>query len=864
MERGGNGQYKKTKGNINILQLGSNVTDYTVLLEIYNFTDNEVHMRRIGQKLKAIFSLDVDCFTGHSQKKDYTLLQKQYKIFDLPKSATKKMDDVALMALNRCVVKRGKGNCTLQALCEKEGIFLRKPKNVRVGDVFGKKNGTLSKEAQLYCQLDVEAPLLLHDRYSTLTDLTKRLHYTDNPPVGSVVDIMSSVTSSSEPIAQGKVIRHNGKWASNGLKVSNKHVLVQITKVFNPRGVIHYPHDNTHLNKCSCGRKSHDTVDESCNFYMYQQLGKPPFTVIELKSRLRMFNTHFKYKSCFYDDAENSTSLPPNVENFTRGEKETQEPEVEQSDSDVIEDDDDTSTVASDIDEDEDGISDEALSPEAVQFLMKEAKDSTADDNEGIGDGVEPTMREVRMATDGEFNKTLQELIDEADRLSQSMNDSEPNDDDVPFDQLPKKKLKKTVLGDIFHFMDRAKLPMHHEYKALFFRSLRAAMFIMNKSDVEEVKKVLEAKQGQSWEKKMAFDFPYIAARVRRRAPPAKMLYHRLLTVFEFFKDKVDTKTNVKLFNDRNEKKFRNMLDLVKQGYASDPPHIAMYVPKTDRRGKKMVDQDGLQLYRSLRGTSNLESLHQYLTTSFGHTMSGPRYSDNLLAILRHYFNWRMSLKNRPNFPQLLHYDGRLIDRANYLYEVLFGYPKYRHWSVFNDNLPLQSSYGIVNIKDELTTTLAYTEEDTECLKKNKMLSYLAKRQNSALPFLPIRGEAEKRLAHKKLNEIVSNDKSMSNQHVYDNLAETWNTHHVNISAKVFPKLAIHFSRHVKRWQKNQDTKDAEVASGAGKLSAALEHIPTNDTVLENFQPTELLPTDESNTEISTPTDHTTETPTPT
>lgn len=81
---------------------------------------------------------------------------------------------------------------------------------------------------------------------------------------------------------------------------------------------------------------------------------------------------------------------------------------------------------------------------------------------------------------------------------------------------------------------------------------------------------------------------------------------------------------------------------------------------KTDRFGRIMIDRDGLPLYRSIRGTSNLESIHQYLTTSFGHTMAGPWYSDSLLAILRHFLNWRMSRKNRPNFPNLMHYDGQL------------------------------------------------------------------------------------------------------------------------------------------------------------------------------------------------------------
>ena len=87
--------------------------------------------------------------------------------------------------------------------------------------------------------------------------------------------------------------------------------------------------------------------------------------------------------------------------------------------------------------------------------------------------------------------------------------------------------------------------------------------------------------------------------------------------VFDFFKDKKDTTTGTKLFSDENKAKFNNMLETVQKWYGSDPPHMAMYVQKINKFGQPVVDHDGLVLYRSLCGTSNIESLHQYLTTSF-------------------------------------------------------------------------------------------------------------------------------------------------------------------------------------------------------------------------------------------------------
>ena len=65
------------------------------------------------------------------------------------------------------------------------------------------------------------------------------------------------------------------------------------------------------------------------------------------------------------------------------------------------------------------------------------------------------------------------------------------------------------------------------------------------------------------------------------------------------------------------------MLLTVKRGYWSDPPNMPMHVRKTDKYGRYVVDSDGLNIYRSLRGTSNMGSLHQHLTTSYsGRTIS--------------------------------------------------------------------------------------------------------------------------------------------------------------------------------------------------------------------------------------------------
>jgi hypothetical protein len=80
------------------------------------------------------------------------------------------------------------------------------------------------------------------------------------------------------------------------------------------------------------------------------------------------------------------------------------------------------------------------------------------------------------------------------------------------------------VLSDAFHVMDQVKVPTWHDFKAAYFRALRAAMFVMDSGDLKRVKKVL-AKKGRKFSHVMAFQFSYIALHVKRKILPLNILY---------------------------------------------------------------------------------------------------------------------------------------------------------------------------------------------------------------------------------------------------------------------------------------------------------------------------------------------------
>ena len=156
------------------------------------------------------------------------------------------MDNVGVMAVNRGITTRGKDKTSLQALYRDQGRYLHKPEHVRLGTCFASVKSRSSQEALTYCQLDVEAHLILHSIHMGRPDLTERVQRIDELQIGMIVDIMP-YSRLIEAIAQGKIIKiGTSLWGNNDrFKVGKNQVLLEVRKVFKARGVMHYPCDDT-------------------------------------------------------------------------------------------------------------------------------------------------------------------------------------------------------------------------------------------------------------------------------------------------------------------------------------------------------------------------------------------------------------------------------------------------------------------------------------------------------------------------------------------------------------------------------------------------------------------------------------------
>ena len=110
-----------------------------------------------------------------------------------------------------------------------------------------------------------------------------------------------------------------------------------------------------------------------------------------------------------------------------------------------------------------------------------------------------------------------------------------------PAPQHPIKDVYSSVLGDIFHFMDRPKVPMNHELKKAYFHSLTEVFLSWDPLVLDKVNTVLrqmfraqsenpltDAEVEARVESKMYYDRDWFRKRVPRLSLSPSMLYPRV------------------------------------------------------------------------------------------------------------------------------------------------------------------------------------------------------------------------------------------------------------------------------------------------------------------------------------------------
>ena len=160
-----------------------------------------------------------------------------------------------------------------------------------------------------------------------------------------------------------------------------------------------------------------------------------------------------------------------------------------------------------------------------------------------------------------------------------------------------------SVTGDAFHFMDRAKVPMHHSAIKGLFVALRRAWVVFEPTALAALTAALkrDGLTDKDIESKMFYDFAYFRRRMPRVVPPPSVHHHRVRAVYALYGSQLDTKTSAPLFNKAARGRANNMLAKILIGYAADPSGMQFYYKSVNAKGKPAFDEHGIPLWTQPR-----------------------------------------------------------------------------------------------------------------------------------------------------------------------------------------------------------------------------------------------------------------------
>jgi hypothetical protein len=108
-----------------------------------------------------------------------------------------------------------------------------------------------------------------------------------------------------------------------------------------------------------------------------------------------------------------------------------------------------------------------------------------------------------------------------------------------------------------------------------------------------------------------------------------------------------------------------------------------------------------------------------------------------------------------------------------------------------------------------------------------KSLKYLALRQESSVPYTPIKEtKEEKALYANIIARALRESKSMSATLTFDTM-EGWWHQHAHGTNKIYRKNPEHLAQYYKQWRKKKSRREAIKTAKADRITAALEYTPT-------------------------------------
>ena len=178
--------------------------------------------------------------------------------------------------------------------------------------------------------------------------------------------------------------------------------------------------------------------------------------------------------------------------------------------------------------------------------------------------------------------------------------------DEPEFDSI----LRSRVLKDPFHVFNMFYISATHPLRLQFTRELRDAIFIPDQADKSRINSWGELQNPPQTYNTLRNSSPqWIRERCKHIIPAPKKLWLLVSRIFRTYGPLIDPKTKKPLFTTDNWKTAKHVLDLIQNGFLSDPPGIPLYtVVGLDTKA------GGLTIYRCARGTNATEGgVHKHI-----------------------------------------------------------------------------------------------------------------------------------------------------------------------------------------------------------------------------------------------------------
>lgn len=169
--------------------------------------------------------------------------------------------------------------------------------------------------------------------------------------------------------------------------------------------------------------------------------------------------------------------------------------------------------------------------------------------------------------------------------------------------------LHSRVLKDPFHVFNMFYLSASHSLRLQFTRELRDAIFVPDEDDKARINSWGATQNPPKTYERLRNSSPqWVRERCKHIIPSPKKLQHLVSRVFRTYGPLIDPRSKKPLFTTDNWKTAKHILDLIQNGYLSDPPSIPLYTVKG------LDKKTGLSIYRCARGTNGTEGgVHKHI-----------------------------------------------------------------------------------------------------------------------------------------------------------------------------------------------------------------------------------------------------------